>query len=100
MSKGVVLVPTDFTSVGDCALNHGAVMAKSSDRKLVAMHVVDKQEKVAAAKEKIEAIVTKISGQYGIEAAGSIRVGNIFDDIGETATELGAKPYRYGNTWS
>jgi nucleotide-binding universal stress UspA family protein len=91
MSKGVVLVPTDFTSVGDCAINHGAVMAKSSDRKLIILHVVEKFTQVDAAKNKVEEAATKAAGQYGVKVESVVRVGNIFEDIGETATELGAK---------
>ncbi|MBL4623603.1 MAG: universal stress protein [Flavobacteriales bacterium] len=91
MSKGVVLVPTDFTSVGDCAINHGGVMAKSSGRKLIILHVVEKFAKAGKAKSKVEEVATKAAGQFGIETEGIIRVGNIFEDIGETATELGAK---------
>ena len=91
MSKGVVLVPTDFTSVGDCAINHGGVMAKSSGRKLVILHVVEKFNEVDGAKNKVAEAAIKAAGQYGVEAEGMVRVGNIFEDIGETASELGAK---------
>ena len=91
MSKGVVLVPTDFTSVGDCAINHGGVMAKSSSRKLIILHVVEKFPEVDGAKNKINEVAMKAASEFGIEVEGMVRVGNIFEDIGETAAELGAK---------
>ncbi|MBT6439134.1 MAG: universal stress protein [Flavobacteriales bacterium] len=91
MSKGVVLVPTDFTSVGDCAINHGGVMAKSSSRKLIILHVVEKFPEVDGAKNKVNEVAIKAASEFGIEVEGMVRVGNIFEDIGETAAELGAK---------
>lgn len=91
MSKGVVLVPTDFSPVGDCALNHGTKLAQSTDREMIILHVVGKQDEVPAARQKVEQLASDYRSKYDIDTRGIVRVGNIFDDIGDAASELRAK---------
>jgi nucleotide-binding universal stress UspA family protein len=85
-----VLVPHDFTSVANCAVNHAAKIAKSFDGKVNLLHVVSKTKEVEDAKGKLNKIAESAENQYGVTVDVIVRIGNIFDDIGDVATEIGA----------
>ena len=92
MDKNVykVLVPHDFTTVADCAVTHAAKIAKSFDGEVYLLHVVSKTKEVEAAKEKLTKLVEQADNKYGVNTHVIVRIGNIFDDIGDVATEIGA----------
>ena len=92
MDKNVykVLVPHDFTSVADCALNHASKLAKSFNGEVYILHVVSKAREVDAVKEKLNLIVTASDKKYGVNTHSIVRIGNIFEDIGDVASEIGA----------
>ncbi|PCJ26171.1 MAG: hypothetical protein COA97_06380 [Flavobacteriales bacterium] len=92
MDKNVykVLVPHDFTSVADCAVNHAAKIAKSFKGEVYLLHVVSKNKEVDAAKKKLDKLITQADAKYDVNTHGIVRIGNIFDDIGDVATEIGA----------
>jgi len=92
MDKNVykVLVPHDFTSVADCALNHASKLAKSFNGEVYILHVVSKESEVDAVKEKLNLIVTASDKKYGVNTHSIVRIGNIFEDIGDVASEIGA----------
>lgn len=90
MSKKI-LVPVDFTEVSDCALNHACITAKKIEADVVLLHVVDDQKDVDQAKEKLNAQAQELlSANEGLAFEQLVRVGNIFDDIGDTAAEINA----------
>jgi nucleotide-binding universal stress UspA family protein len=89
--KNVILVPTDFTKVADCALNHAIVLAKKLNAEINLLHIVSKQNAIEPTKEKLNKIAEDVKAKHGVEVSGIARVGNIFDDIGDVAAEIGAK---------
>lgn len=89
--KNVILVPTDFTKVADCALNHAVVLAKKLGAEINLLHIVAKQNQIDAAKEKLHKIASDTSAKHGVNVNSIVRVGNIFDDIGDVAAEIEAK---------
>lgn len=89
--KHIFLVPTDFTKVADCAINHAVVLAKKLGAEIYLLHIVSKQNAINATKEKLNKISEDISAKHGIKASSIVRVGNIFEDIGDVAAEIGAK---------
>ena len=40
--KKKILVPTDFTKVADCAMNHAAKLAETMDAEMHIVHIVPK----------------------------------------------------------
>jgi nucleotide-binding universal stress UspA family protein len=88
--KKIILVPTDFTKVADCALGHAMVMAKNLNADITLLHVVGKQSELDKAKEQLKAVAQKASQPAGVNIDIMARVGNIFEDIGDVASELGA----------
>jgi nucleotide-binding universal stress UspA family protein len=97
--NNIVLVPTDFTAVGDNAINQAAEAAKFLNYKVVALHVIDSATKSqlkkdsldeTAINEKLNAITSDIKANFGIEAEGIAREGSIFTTISDVAKEIGA----------
>mgnify|MGYP000014663184 CR=1 FL=1 len=85
-----VLVPHDFTSVADCAVEHASKLAKSFNGEVYLLHVVSKAKEVDAVQEKLNAIVAESDSKYGVNTHSIVRIGNIFEDIGDVASEIGA----------
>ena len=85
-----VLVPHDFTVVADCAVGHAAKIANSYDGEVYLLHVVGKSKEVDNAKEKLTKIAADAEAKYKVNTHVIVRIGNIFDDIGDVATEMGA----------
>jgi nucleotide-binding universal stress UspA family protein len=98
-TNNIVLVPTDFTAVGDNAINQAAEAAKFLGYKVVVLHIIDqatksqlKKESLDAntIKEKLDHISSDISKSFGIEVSGIAREGTIFTTISDVAKEVGA----------
>jgi nucleotide-binding universal stress UspA family protein len=86
-----ILVPTDFTSVADTALNHAIRIASIMDGEIVLLHVVDRDSKIDEAREKVDPIAEKVSKEHDIPTVGKVVSGNIFDDIDKVADYEGAR---------
>jgi nucleotide-binding universal stress UspA family protein len=80
MTHKVFIVPYDFTPVSENALQHAIATAKPVNARVYLLHVVAKHKEIEAAEAKLTKIVTKLN--LDIEIIPSVRVGNIFDDIG------------------
>lgn len=92
MSSKVVLVPTDFTKVAEVAVEHAVKTAEVIGGKVIILHVVAKAKDVDEAKAKLQQQTEKaINLNPTIKVESIVRIGNIFDDIGDTAAELGAE---------
>ncbi len=98
-TNNIVLVPTDFTAVGDNAINQAAEAAKFLGYKVVVLHIIDQATKSQlkkesldknAIKEKLDHIAADISKSFGIEVSGIAREGTIFTTISDVAKEIGA----------
>ena len=90
-SANIFLVPTDFTSVAECALDHAIAMAKTVNGEVALLHVIAKDKERAAAQAKLDRIVADVKSKHGITVQTIVKEGNIFDDIGGVAETLGAK---------
>lgn len=85
-----VLVPHDFSAVADCAVNHASKIANSFNGEVHLLHVVSKQKEVDAIKEKLTKIAEKSEKNTAASFHVIVRIGNIFEDIGDVASEIGA----------
>lgn len=85
-----VLVPHDFSSVADCAVNHASKIANSFGGEVHLLHVVSKQKEVDSVKEKLNKIAEKAEKTTAASFHVIVRIGNIFEDIGDVASEIGA----------
>jgi len=79
------IVPHDFTTVSNIALEHAVATAKPLNAEVFLLHVVGKKKEVDAAETKLQHIISQLETTVKIMA--SVRVGNIFEDIGDFAAE-------------
>jgi nucleotide-binding universal stress UspA family protein len=86
MSKKNFIVPHDFTDVADIALEHALATAKPLDAEIHLLHVVKNDSLIKEASKTLDEIIEKYSDR-GVNLIPSVRIGNIFDDIGSFAAE-------------
>lgn len=91
MSK-IILVPTDFTDVSDNAINHAIAVAKTVNGEITLVHIVPKKSFVDEGKTKLNLWLERINeNNSGVTINPMVRVGTIFEDIGDVAEEIGAE---------
>lgn len=86
-----ILVPTDFTKVADCAMNHAMKVAERTGAEVYLLHVVGSKDEADEARAKLD-LELKRARQWNDKIAvfKLVRVGSIYDDIGDAAVEIGA----------
>jgi nucleotide-binding universal stress UspA family protein len=86
-----ILVPTDFTKVSDNAIGHAMRLARHAGAEVYLLHVVAKQDEVEETRRKLVLEQQRAQAmEAGVEVHKLVRVGSIFDDIGDAAAEIGA----------
>jgi len=86
MQRKSFIVPHDFTPIADCALLHAIKTAKIVDADIYVLHVVSKPKKIQEAEESLNKLIKEIDNE-SVNIIPAVRVGNIFEDIGEFAAE-------------
>ena len=91
MSLKSILVPTDFTKEAHTAINHAVELANTINGEVILLHVVENKEDVEPTKAKLaeeQKLANEMEGSVPVKTM--IRIGNIFDDIGDSAAEINA----------
>ena len=92
----MILVPTDFSQVTECAAMHAATIAQKSGEEVCLFHVIDKttKEDLKKKKEDEQYLETKlkrlselIASRYNVTCSYKLKEGSIFNTIGEVAEE-------------
>ncbi|MBS1569231.1 MAG: universal stress protein [Bacteroidetes bacterium] len=87
-----ILVPTDFTKVADCAMNHAAALAERMGAEVNILHIVSGQNDLEEARTKVKMEVERAKKWNDrIKVKPQVRVGSVYDEIGNTASEIGAE---------
>ena len=86
MKTKTFIVPHDFTPVADVALEHAIATAKPLNAKVYVLHVVPKEKDMAEAETKLNAVISAHSAS-GADLIPYVRLGSIFEEIGDFATE-------------
>lgn len=86
MDKKNFIVPHDFTEVADNALAHAIATARPLGAQIFVLHVVAKEKNIREAELKLQEIITS-NASSGVELIPTVRMGSIFEDIGEFAAE-------------
>jgi len=79
------IVPHDFTDVANIALEHAIATAKPLGAEIYLLHVVSKEKDIKDADKKLADLIA--SNTSSVKLIPSVRLGNIFDDIGDFAAE-------------
>jgi nucleotide-binding universal stress UspA family protein len=91
MERRTLLVPHDFTSVGDIAMNYAIKMAKEMKANVELLHVVKDSKGTSKAKAEFEKIIGKIKDKpANVQVNYHVKSGSIFTDIAATAQDLKA----------
>lgn len=86
----IILVPHDFTKVGDIALDHAILMGKTIDADVAVIHIIENKKQIAEARAKLKALADRVVQEKSTPIQTVIRIGNIFEDIDKAATEMEA----------
>jgi nucleotide-binding universal stress UspA family protein len=86
-----VLVPNDFTEAAEYAMEHAAKVVKIFNGEVHMLHVIAKEKDRDKAQAKLDEMGAEASAKYGVTYKSIVRKGNIFDDIGIVAGEVGAR---------
>lgn len=90
-TKSKILVPTDFTKVADIAMNHAMKVAEHTQAEVYLLHVVPKQAEADEARKKLDVEVERAKKwNASVPVYKLVRVGSIFEDIGDAAAEIDA----------
>ncbi len=90
MNRKKILVPTDFTNVGDIALEHAQAVGKATGSDIHVLHIVENKKNLAEAKSKLAILKENVKNSLGLEVETIARIGNIYADIDSVALELDA----------
>lgn len=83
-----ILVPTDFTPVAHTAIEHALDVASTIHGKVFLLNVVQSKEEVDEANKKLAKEMEYVKGLgSSVPVETFVRIGNIFDDIGDAAVE-------------
>ncbi|MEN9346515.1 MAG: hypothetical protein RLZZ77_26 [Bacteroidota bacterium] len=85
-----ILVPHDFTKVGDIAVDHALLMGNTIGADVVVIHIIENKKQIAEARLKLEALKERIRVEKNANIDTVCRIGNIFEDIDKAATEMEA----------
>lgn len=85
MSKKKFIVPHDFTDVANVALEHAIATAKIVKADIDVLHVIEKGKDIQASEAKLKQILAKFDAD--VKLIPNVRIGNIFEDIGDFAAE-------------
>jgi nucleotide-binding universal stress UspA family protein len=80
------IVPHDFTSVANVALDHAIETAKKAKTTIHILHVVTNEDEIDSATDKIDELIAS-KHVDGITMTNNVRIGNIFKSISEFAVE-------------
>lgn len=90
MNRKTFIVPHDFTPVADIALQHAIATAKPLNAKVYVLHIVPKEKNINDAEAKLNTILDSHKTD-GVELIPYVRLGSIFEEIGDFAAELHAE---------
>lgn len=91
MIKKKFLVPTDFTEVAHTAMIHAADLANSVGAELYLLNIVEDKDELEKAHKKVDEEILYLERYSSdVKVHPIVRVGNIFEDIGDVAAEIEA----------
>ena len=95
--NNTILVPSDFTQIGDYAVDNAVKLAKDLNFSICVLHVINKETKKNLEKqnktieyvdEQLASITDGVKKDHNIEASYISREGSIFSVIAEVADEI------------
>lgn len=88
--KRTILVPHDFTEVGNYAIEHAYMIGKATGAPIHLLHIVKRKSLYDAALEKLSAIASEYSEKYNVEIIPKVIRGNLYKSIYAYGIEIDA----------
>lgn len=85
-----IIVPWDFSDVAAFALEHAERIARSIDKNVELLHIVDKEDKIDARYEALNKVANEAQQKYGIKPSVKVMAGSIFTTISTYASDTRA----------
>jgi len=90
--KKTILTPVDYSEVSDVAVSHAAKILKASKGDLLLFHVVNTAKQLFVAQRKLKIFTAKVQAKFpDISVKSRVRIGDVYDDIGNAALENNAE---------
>jgi nucleotide-binding universal stress UspA family protein len=86
-----LMVPWDFTPVGEYALEHAVKIARIDGNPVYLAHIAKKKDEVGKLRGILDAQAIEIFKKYSIKPHAIVRYGTIFSSLGEIADEIDAE---------
>ncbi len=84
-NKETIVVPHDFTIVGDYALENALVISQEMQNEIVLVHIVKSHSEIRDAENKCKEIAERVFKDHFVKPRYIVKTGSIFHDIGEVA---------------
>jgi nucleotide-binding universal stress UspA family protein len=85
-----IIVPWDFSDLAEFALEHAERIARTLDKNIELLHIVDKEDKLTAKETELEKVADGVLQKYGVRPAVKVMVGSIFTAISTYASDTKA----------
>lgn len=89
--KQTILVPTDFTTTAEYAMQHAVIYSKWLHKDITLLNIIKKEAEYNDAEKQILQIAQELASKNAVTVHTVIREGSIFTAIGEVANELEAE---------
>lgn len=91
MSKNLYIVPYDFTSVTEKAVEFALFLGRKVSSEIRLLHIAKDRASAILKVKEIEDVKNKLNIPEGLTVSTHVSVGDIFVDIGKIAAELNAQ---------
>jgi nucleotide-binding universal stress UspA family protein len=85
-----IIVPWDFSDRSEFALEHAERIARTLDKNIELLHIVDKEEKISDMEIVMEKVSDEMLNKYGIKPTIKVMSGSIFNAISNYASDTKA----------
>lgn len=85
-----IIVPWDFSEVSGYALEHAERVARSIDKGIELLHIVEKEEKIEEGLASLQKVAEEVEQKYGIKPSMKVMAGSIFTSISNYASDTKA----------
>ncbi|MDD2634489.1 MAG: universal stress protein [Bacteroidales bacterium] len=88
--KKSIIVPHDFTEVGNYAMDHAYMVGKTAQSPIHLIHIVKKKSQIDSAKQKLQNIADDFKKDKDIEVICEVRTGDLYKVIYTYGIEIDA----------
>ncbi|MDD2387608.1 MAG: universal stress protein [Bacteroidales bacterium] len=85
-----ILVPHDFTEVGNYAMEHAYMVGKAANSPIHLIHIAKSKSQIDSAKQKLQEIADNFKKGKNVEIVCEVRTGNLFKGIYAYGLEVDA----------